>query len=631
VTSWIFLARKVENKDWSLMMKFFPFILPLFCLMGLCSPTSASPSGPLPQEFASWTEMEKSAQRVAGQQMLQQIRTAIETGEKNILIPNAHYRFAENSGGKYPAHIIFPKDMDGVTVDFQGSTLWFETHASGMVLPGSINCTIRNVFLDWDPLPFMQGTVVAMQPDADTFDVKIDPGYEHPVSQLKEESWRGRGVVFDPETRELKEGQRGCEVTFSWAKRNADGSYRLKFHGFHGIPFSQSGIQVGDPYVMLKRMQRAVRMEGTRNCTLDGVTLYAAPFIGFVHSAGSAPTFRNCGILRRPDTNRLMAGNADGINCDNLEKGPLIEGCRMETIGDDFVNIHGHLGRVIWQEEDGAIITTRLNRRSSVSEPVEVEFLERTTMRSLGKRKATWEALDWKVDASRSLADIKHRWHSGDAAGLQSGKTVPASRLKLDEPLKIDGDIVVICESFSGSGAVIRGNHFKGSLARGLRLHSPHVVIENNTISTTLGQGISLTSQAAFWGEGPYVYDAVVRNNTLERIGLGGSEPVAALQVQATDKYQDIRLPRNIRIENNSFAQIPGAAIILRGVDDVVVQDNTINGFALRQPTPGAPANDAAGAAIVLDSIRGLALKNNTITGGGPGALKEPILQINNP
>ncbi len=604
-------------------------ILPLFLLSFLLS-TVVIPakSGPLPPDFAGWTESDKDAQRMAGKQMLARLFSAIESGQKEIQITKDHYRFAENSGGRYPAHIIFPKGMSNITVDFQGSTLWFETDASGIVLPGAENCTLRNVMLDWDPLPFVQGVVIAMQPEAGTFDVRLDSGYENPSNALQEQTWRGRGIVFDPKTRELKEGQRGCEVTFSWAKRNPDGSYRLTFHGFYGLPLDQSGIKVGDPYVMLKRIQRAVRLEGTRHCTLEDFTLYASPFIGFVHTGGTSPTFRRCDILRRPDTNRLMAGNADGINCDNLEKGPLIENCRMETLGDDFVNIHGHLGRVIWQEEDGEIITTRLNRRASVTEPVEVEFLDRSTMKSLGKRKVTWEALDWKVEASRCLADLRHKWHSGDAAGLQEGKTISASRLKLDSPLTLDGDIVILCEAFSGSGAIIRGSHFKGSLARGLRLHSPHVLVENNTISITLGQGISLTSQAAFWGEGPYVYDAIVHNNTLEQNGLGGGAPKAALDVQASENYTKIRLPRQIRIEGNSFRQLPGAAIVLRGVDDAVVSGNRIDGFALRIWEPGDKSNTEPGAAIVLDSVHGILFENNQISGGGPNAAADPVVQI---
>lgn len=520
--------------------------------------------------------------------------------------------------------------MKDVTIDFSGSTLWFETDASGIVLQGASHCTLKNVFLDWDPLPFVQGTVVAMQTEAGTFDVRLDPGYEHPSATLRKETWRGRGIAFDPETRELKAGQRGCEVTFSWAKKNPDGSYRLAFHGFYGATLGESGISVGDPYAMLIRIQRAVRLEGTVGCILEDITLYSAPFIGFIQSSGSSPTFRRCAILRRPGTNRLMAGNADGINCDNLEKGPVIEDCRMETIGDDFVNIHGHLGRVIWQEEDGSVITTRLNRRSSVTRPVEVEFLERKTMKSLGKRMATWEPIDWKVDASRCLSDLQHRWNSGDAAALQDGKSIVASKLKLNTPLALTGDVVVICESFSGSGAIIRGNHFKGSLARGLRLHSPGVLIQNNTISTTLHQGISLTSQAAYWGEGPYVYDATIENNTLERVGIGGEKngPAPALDVQATPLYREVRLPRGIRIHKNTFSGLSGAAIVLRGVDSVVITDNDINGFALQKNKPENKNIVEFGAAIVLDSIHGLEFEKNRISGGGPEAFADPVVRI---
>ena len=123
----------------------------------------------------------------------------------------------------------------------------------------------------------------------------------------------------------------------------------------------------------------------------------------------------------------------------------------------------------------------------------------------------------------------------------------------------------------------------------------------------------------------------MVRNNTLERIGLGGRESVAALQVQATDNYQDIRLPRDIRIENNTFTQIPGAAIVLRGVDDVVVRDNTVTGYALRQPEANGAASDEPRVAMILDSVRGLELKDNVISGGGLGSAEEPILQINRP
>ncbi|MDR1281860.1 MAG: right-handed parallel beta-helix repeat-containing protein [Opitutaceae bacterium] len=591
--------------------------------------------GPFPADIAAWTDATKDQQRDAGRKLLAQIASDIGAGKKDIRIPQAHYRFAENTGGRYPAHIVLPRGMDAVTLDFQGSTLWFETEASGIVLPDARGTTLRNVFLDWNPLPFIQGTVVATQPVSNTFDVKLDPGYERASLPLMKETWRGRGIAFDHATRELKSGQHGCEITFSWTRRQPDGSYRLKFHGHHGVPLDDAGIAPGDPYVMLRRMQRAVRMESAENCTLEDVTLYAAPFVAFVHNAGGAPAFRRCNILRRPGTNRLIAGNADGINCDNMTKGPLIENCRMETLGDDFVNVHGHFARVIWQEAPDQIVTTRMNRRGNMNTPLTVEFLERATMRPLGKRKATWTAANWKVEAGRTLANLSHKWHSGDAAALSVdtiGKTLHAARLKLDQPIAITGDVIVLCEALSSPGTIIRNNDFKGSLARGLRLQSPHVLVENNTISLTLGPAVTLVGHASFWGEGPYVYDATIRNNTFVKNsragGIGGQRGV--ILVQEGSGYATSRLPHDIRIHKNTISGSGGPAIVTRGVDDLAITGNTITGYGQLAPLPPAKGKaipSGTGAAIVVDSIKNLTLENNVIAGPGPHAHGDPIVK----
>ncbi|EIP99192.1 hypothetical protein OpiT1DRAFT_03702 [Opitutaceae bacterium TAV1] len=598
--------------------------------------SASAAAGPLPPEMAAWDDAVKEQQREAGKKLLAQIAASVAAGEKDIRVPTAHYRFAEATGKNYPSHIFLPKAMDGVTLDFQGSTLWFETEASGIVLAGAKNTTLRNAFLDWDPLPYLQGVVTAIDEKAGTFDVKLDPGYERAVPALMRDSWRGRGIVFDRETRELKAGQTACDVTFTWADRQPDGSHRLKFHGYHNVPVSSAGIAVGDPYAILRRMQRAVRIEGGVNCILEDVTLYAAPFVAFVHTAGGGPVFRRCNILRRPGTNRLVAGNADGINCDNMLKGPTIEDCRMETLGDDFVNVHGHLARVIWQEAPDEIVTTIPNRRAKMDTPRTVEFYERATMRPLEKRTATWIPVPWKLERNRCLADLSHRWHSGDAAALSAanvGKPLRVSRLKLDAPIELTGDVIMLCEELSSPGTIIRGNDFKGSLARGLRLQSPHVLVENNKIALTQGPGITLFGHASFWGEGPYVYDAVIRGNTLADTARGGivRDQRATLYVQEGRDYASTRLPRDIRIENNTFLRSGGPVIVVRGADNLSVTGNTIRGYGLLPPAVlprGQIPPPGEGAAIVVDSIKGLTLEHNAIASPGPHAQGDPVVKI---
>ncbi|XHR31009.1 MAG: right-handed parallel beta-helix repeat-containing protein [Chthoniobacteraceae bacterium] len=611
---------------------FFYIALIFASVIGTVLPCSAEEPGPFPAEMVAWSDATKQAQREAGEKLLASLREAAKRGEREVRVPTGNYRFKNNTGGRYPAHIVFGRDFDGMTLDFQGSSLWFETEASGIALAGTRKLTLRNVFLDWDPLPFMQGTVVKLSPETGTLDIKLDPGYDRTVPALAVETWRGRGIAFDRHSRELKAGQSGCEVTFSWKEREPDGSYRIRYHGYDA-PLDQSGISVGDPFVMLMRMQRAVRVEGGTDTLLEDVTLYSSPFVGFVHAGGSGGVFRRCNILRRPGTNRLMAGNADGINCDNMEKGPVIEGCRIETIGDDFVNVHGHLARVLTQESPTVVIVSRMNRRAEINEPVTVEFLQRNTMKSLGKRQATAQVVPaWKIDRENTLADLGHQWHSGDAASLAYGKTTSVHRVTLDQPIQIDGDVIMVCEQFSSTGAIIRDNCFKGSLARGLRLQSPHVLVENNTIAITEGAGLTLYGHAAFWGEGPYVYDAIVRNNTFidTAIGVSRGAQRASLIVEEGD-YRSVRLNHDIKIDGNTFIRSGGPAIVVRGIDDSSIVGNHIDGydvFPKNPPSKGKVEPEGLDAAIVVEAVKNVKIQGNEVKNPGPYATGLPVVKI---
>jgi len=589
-------------------------------------------SGPYPTEIAQWTADQKASQREAGKKLLASLQEAARRGEKEVRIPQGEYRFADNTGGKYPTHLRFDKELDGMTLDFQNSTLWFETSASGIVLSRTTNVTLRNVKLDWDPLPFMQGVITKISAEKQTAHFKLDAGYENPLPKLKQSKWRGRGMVFDLETRELKPQQHGCSFTFDWNKQDKDGAYEVQFNGFYKVPLAKSGFEVGDPLVLLRRQFHAIRIEGCTNTLLEDVTLYSAPFIAYQSSSGTNITFRRCNILRRPGTNRLIAGNADGINCSNMAKGPLIEECKFETLGDDFVNVHGHLARVLKQEGPKAIVVSVMNRQGEITEPVEVEFRERKTMHLIGKRQATAELISqWNLDKTETIADLSHKWYSGDAAGLAYSKTVRAHRLKLDEPIDLKGDIVVICETFSSPGAIIRNNHFKGSLATGLRLQSPHVTVENNTIERTLGPGMTLKGQASFWGEGPYVYDAKVTNNRFIDNAIGGSikGKRATLIIKEGDTG-GARLSREIQVNGNYFSRSGGPAILTLGLTESSINNNRIDGYNLLpqfSEIEGSGTVEELKAAIIIEEGEAVESTGNRIENPGPYASGSPLLK----
>ncbi|MFG0249375.1 MAG: right-handed parallel beta-helix repeat-containing protein, partial [Phycisphaeraceae bacterium JB051] len=161
-------------------------------------------AGPLPAEMAAWDEATKQAQREAGQKMLAEIDAAVKRGEKQITIAKAHYRFDKTTGDRKPMHILW-EDMQGVTLDFSGSTFWFENQATGIFLKHNTDCTFKNVTLDWDPLPYVQGRIMAIDHQNQHLHVKLDEGYDQPKDAplVSNPKARWRGIVFDPATRKL--------------------------------------------------------------------------------------------------------------------------------------------------------------------------------------------------------------------------------------------------------------------------------------------------------------------------------------------------------------------------------------------------------------------------------------------
>ena len=176
-----------------------------------------------------------------------------------------------------------------------------------------------------------------------------------------------------------------------WKNRTAEGYQIVKLNGFYGAKLNVSGISVGDDIAMLRRMGRGMRIENCENNTLENITMYSCPFVTFAQNFGrGSATFRNVNILRRPNTNRLIGSNADGINVGNMQYGPVIENCRLEYLGDDFVNIHSAYNRIVWQNSPTELASSLMNgyaaKDANDGKPIEILFFNRKTMKQIGKR-----------------------------------------------------------------------------------------------------------------------------------------------------------------------------------------------------------------------------------------------------
>ncbi len=588
-------------------------------------------AGPLPPEMASWDNATKQAQRDAGQKLLAEIDAAVKRGKKQITIAKGHYRFDKTIGDRKPMHILW-EDMQGVSLDFSNSTFWFENQATGIFLKRNSDCTIKNLTLDWAPLPYVQGRIMAIDHKKQHLHIKLDDGYDPdknaPLVSNPKARWRG--LVFDPATRKLKDRVIGFSLYNNWEKRTPEGYQITSFRGFYGIKLKDSGIEVGDEIAMVKRKGRAVRIEFCHNNTMENITLHASGFVGFVQKLGTGTaTFRNIQIVRRPDTNRLISCNADGININNMENGPLLENCKVEYLGDDCVNVHSAYNRVVWQDTSNQLTMTQMNpnaiSKANSGKPVKIIFFDRSTMKKLAQRTITAaQNIDaYPVDQSKVLFDLKDWFHSGDAAMFRPDiKTAPATRITLDQPITISGDVIATCPEFISAGAVIRNGHFSDTIARGIRLQGPHALIENNVIQNTRGYGLSMSGQPSFWGEGPYVHSTVARGNTFINCANDTTDknhPV--IMVQQQGDYTANFTQYDITLKNNLIKDAPAMGIMVRGVKDITITDNTIDGYYTSPNLSEAekiPAEfNGTGYGIVVESCENVTLKDNTVINPG--------------
>ena len=319
-----------------------------------------------------------------------------------------------------------------------------------------------------------------------------------------------------------------------------------------------------------------------------------------------------------------------------MTAGPLIEDCRIEVIGDDFINIHGHFARVLYQENPTTLIVTQMNNQFDVGEallPLTIDFFQRESMEPLGTRRVLSAKISqWTPERENTIADLDHRWHSGNAASARYGRKIYVHRIILDEPVDfaIGSDVIVACEDFSTPDTIIRNNHFVGSLARGMLLHSPRVLVEDNTIENICSSGIVLTSEGSYWGEGTYVRDATVRNNTIQNVGIGdrGGDGIIIIQPNP-DRF---KIQHDIRLENNIIEEVGGSGIRAVGVRDLAIESNTIMQYGNRpfgyEAEEGGQPGEKFG--ISLDYIENLQLLDNQIIQPGEwaqGDIWEPNIE----
>jgi hypothetical protein len=546
---------------------------------------------------------------------------------------------ADASKAGRPAHIVFNldknavykikrplhfKELNGFELNGNGAQLINTTLGSTLLIDGSSHVTIRDLSIDYDPLPFTQGTIASFDRAALQIMVKVDPGYPDDSAFLATIT-DGFFKVMDRHTHALKAGARDF---LSPSRVERVGEKLIKVHlqwSANDVFPSQLPIAVGDVVAITNGSAHAIVVEDSASTSFIDLKLLAAPGMGILQNAGQGGTvLQKVSIVPGPrpkgaTTDRLVSTNSDGSHFITVERGPTMEDCSFANTSDDAVNVHGFYYFVVQKTGPRRYL---LSPKWDVGLLAgdEIETCEHGTFRSLGRTRIAQLTKRHAPELKSKIAQI---WKN------KSPTTQPDLiydvELQQDLPLKIDDAVTSL--SRIGAGTAIRRCSFHA--CGHVVVKSPNSVVEDCQFSYSSTIALQAGSDIGFWSESGFADSVIFRNNrfTHSITGAneltGGSGALGAIYVgmsapEGAKGFQNNFQNRNVTIEGNRIDDSFIYAIFVGNADGVRIIGNVIGQTFIR-----GSAFDAGqfygvnpNSAIFVGRSRNAEISNNRVARG---------------
>ena len=251
-----------------------------------------------------------------------------------------------------------------VSIDGNGCTFLLGPNVRFLRVTSCANFSLRNLNVDFDPLPFAEGTVIASSPDKRTIDVRLQPTGDKRQSRLLPVGGPTRedgeqaffGMVWHP-------GPYGLLTHHYWIERmelltghepldDASPIIRAttndRFRGFADIRPGTTQASLPIPGIAHRfGPGSCFEIWDNDGVLLEDVELWSAPWFGFrVFRNRGEVIFRRVNIRPKPGSGRLSSTWRDGFHVKGNSARLLWEDCMIAGTHDDAFNISHHCSRV---------------------------------------------------------------------------------------------------------------------------------------------------------------------------------------------------------------------------------------------------------------------------------------------
>ncbi len=513
----------------------------------------------------------------------QRVGAAIAAKATRVVIPPGVYRGVPEDNGA--CHLCW-HGVSGLEIVADGVTLLCGKPTRALAFDHCADITLRGLTVDYDPLPFTQGDVAAVDAKAGWLDVKIHAGY--PVEAYS------RIDICDRQTRYRKRGK-----PFMWdskAELRPDGVVRVTSRA--AAEFAQVGDLASLGGFPPGVIAHAVVFDDCDRITLDRVTVHASNCMGIILAGGEGGhRLSGCRVVPGPTPagateSRILSTNADAILCGPQRIGPVVENCDIRDAGDDSWSIQSEDyvvvrvdGNQLWYAARGqsyARLGDRLQAR--LGEP-----MPRIT--ALAPLKRSEAGLDAATADKLAQAKPWEFWKVSDTV----------MRCTLDAPVPFAVGQSIYNVDRQGNGFVFRGNRVRSS---GRVLIKASGLVEGNTIDTPYGlcANPEIPARAAAG-----IASLVIRGNTIIAAHTFNefwqSSQAGAISVTADDGDAKTMRPPGVYgrvvIEDNTIRGGNGVAIVVSSTDDLILRGNKLIGIQHEKP-------NAQGGRYAIDNHAGV-------------------------
>lgn len=255
------------------------------------------------------------------------------------LDPGKTYRIASFED-TYALRIL---NTQKVTVHGNGAELLLLPPNKVLRLVDSSDINVCGLTVDYSPLPFTQGTIVATDAASGTFDLEIDEGFD--VSEADGNKSRDDSHMWEF-AMPYKQGRTFEKRVNVRSVHTVPGKRRMRITPTENSPSRPNNLTPNDTHLVITMPGRgqmgnfAFQILNNKRVHVEGIHIYAVPqYTFYIANNQDTVKFVNVEQRPRPGTSRVMSGWRDVFHVKDNRAPIQWDGCYIEGAFDDAFNL----------------------------------------------------------------------------------------------------------------------------------------------------------------------------------------------------------------------------------------------------------------------------------------------------